>query len=196
MHSQARGFSCHCGTSYTALSPRGGSAWLPWCRKTRDLQTQQHGQHLQLLPIPTLLLEVFKTHGDVAQRDVGSGHGGDGLALYWISSQVFSDHNNSVIPTHPPLFFCPSTFCPWDRSRIFLSRSPLLLQKHTPPKTLVFLMPTFQITRISASLFPLVAFPKLRKFGPLPDGKVRRQPPPTLHLLCSEQEPLTGGDGE
>ena len=39
-------------------------------------------------------LEVFKNHGDVAMRDVVSGHGGDGLRLDWVT---FSNRNDSVI---------------------------------------------------------------------------------------------------
>jgi len=40
-------------------------------------------------------LEVFKNHGDVAQRDVVSGHGGVGLNR--MIFEVFSNLNDSVI---------------------------------------------------------------------------------------------------
>ena len=42
-------------------------------------------------------LEVFKNHGDVALRDVGSGHGGGGLGLGLGILVVFSNLNDSVI---------------------------------------------------------------------------------------------------
>ena len=41
-------------------------------------------------------LEVFKNHGDVALRDVVSGHGGDGLGLDWIILVVFSNVYDSM----------------------------------------------------------------------------------------------------
>jgi len=42
-------------------------------------------------------LEVLKNHGDVALRDVGSGHGGDGLGLDWMVLVVFCNLNGSMI---------------------------------------------------------------------------------------------------
>jgi len=39
---------------------------------------------------------VFKNHGDVAQRDVGSGHNGDGLGLDLRILEVFSSLNDSM----------------------------------------------------------------------------------------------------
>ena len=45
-------------------------------------------------------LEVSKIHGDVALRDVGSGHGGGGLG--WGILEVFSNLNSSVIPGSIP----------------------------------------------------------------------------------------------
>jgi len=42
-------------------------------------------------------LEVFKNHGDVALRDMVSGHGGGGLRLDWMILQVFSNLKNSII---------------------------------------------------------------------------------------------------
>ena len=41
-------------------------------------------------------LEVLKNHGDVALRDVGSGHGGGGLGLGIL--EVFSNLSDSVFP--------------------------------------------------------------------------------------------------
>ena len=38
----------------------------------------------------SMSLEVFKNHGDVAQRDTASGHGGDGFGLDFVTSVVFS----------------------------------------------------------------------------------------------------------
>ena len=40
-------------------------------------------------------LEVFKERGDVALRDVVSGHGGAGLD--WMISEAFSNLNDSTI---------------------------------------------------------------------------------------------------
>ena len=40
-------------------------------------------------------LEVFRNHGDVALRDVGSGHGGAGLGLGIL--EAFSNLNGSMI---------------------------------------------------------------------------------------------------
>ena len=37
----------------------------------------------------------FQNHGDVAPRDVGSGHGGDGLGLDLRILEVFSNLNDS-----------------------------------------------------------------------------------------------------
>ena len=42
-------------------------------------------------------LELFQNRGDVALRDVGSGHGGVGLGWGGIL-EVFSNLNNSMIP--------------------------------------------------------------------------------------------------
>ena len=41
-------------------------------------------------------LKVFKNHGDVALRDVGSGHGGGGLGSDWVILVVFSNLNDSM----------------------------------------------------------------------------------------------------
>lgn len=43
-------------------------------------------------------LEVFKSHGYVAMRDMGSGHGGSGLRIgLWMILVVFSSLNDSMI---------------------------------------------------------------------------------------------------
>ena len=47
--------------------------------------------------VQSLFLEVFKNHGDVALRDVVSGHGADGLGLELMILVVFSNLNDSVI---------------------------------------------------------------------------------------------------
>ena len=43
-------------------------------------------------------LEVLKNHGDVALRDVVSGHGEGGLGLDLMILEVFSSLNDSMIP--------------------------------------------------------------------------------------------------
>ena len=45
----------------------------------------------------SLSLEVFKNHGVVALRDVGSGHGEDGRELDLVILEVFSNLSDSVI---------------------------------------------------------------------------------------------------
>ena len=45
----------------------------------------------------SLTLEVFRNHGDVALRDMVSGHGGDGMGLDLGVLEVFSNLNDSVI---------------------------------------------------------------------------------------------------
>ena len=45
----------------------------------------------------SLSLEVLKNHGDVALRNMISGHGGDGLGLDLVILQLFSNLNDSVI---------------------------------------------------------------------------------------------------
>ena len=42
-------------------------------------------------------LEVFQNHGDVALRDVVSGHGGGGVTVGIVIIVVFSNLNDSVI---------------------------------------------------------------------------------------------------
>mgnify|MGYP001855906276 CR=1 FL=1 len=42
-------------------------------------------------------LEVFRSHGDVALRDVVSGHGGGGLGLDQVILGIFSNLNDSMI---------------------------------------------------------------------------------------------------
>ena len=42
-------------------------------------------------------LEVFQNHGDVALRDVGSGHSGGGLGLGLVGLEVFSNWNDSAV---------------------------------------------------------------------------------------------------
>ena len=42
-------------------------------------------------------LEVFQNCGDVAQRDMASGHGGDRLGLDFVILVVFSNLNDSMI---------------------------------------------------------------------------------------------------
>ena len=43
-------------------------------------------------------MEVFKKDGDVALRDVGSGHSGGGLGLDWVIFKAFSSLTESMIP--------------------------------------------------------------------------------------------------
>jgi len=47
--------------------------------------------------VESLTLEVFRNHGDVALRDMVSGHGGDGMGLDLGVLEVFSNLNDSVI---------------------------------------------------------------------------------------------------
>ena len=47
--------------------------------------------------VESMPLEVLKNCGDVALRDVVSGHGGDGLGLYLVILEVFSNRYGSVI---------------------------------------------------------------------------------------------------
>ena len=47
--------------------------------------------------VESLSLEKFKNHGDVALRDVVSGHGGGGLGLDLGILEVFSNFNDSLI---------------------------------------------------------------------------------------------------
>ena len=42
-------------------------------------------------------LEVSQSRGDVALRDVGSGHGGGGLRLDWVFLVFYSNYNDSKI---------------------------------------------------------------------------------------------------
>jgi len=42
-------------------------------------------------------LEVFQSHGDVALRAVGSGHGEGGLGLALVNSMIFSNLNDSMM---------------------------------------------------------------------------------------------------
>ena len=45
--------------------------------------------------VESLPLEVFKTHGDLALRDMAGGHGWSGVGLEIL--EVFSNHSDSVI---------------------------------------------------------------------------------------------------
>ena len=55
-------------------------------------------------------LEVFENSGDVALRDVGSGHGGGGLGLDLGILVIFSNLNDSVILSVPMPFLHPLTY--------------------------------------------------------------------------------------
>ena len=54
-----------------------------------------NGLPVEVVVLPSL--EVFQNCGDVALRDVVSGHGGDGLGLNWMILVVFASLNDSVI---------------------------------------------------------------------------------------------------
>jgi len=58
---------------------RGGSGWILGKTYSSKLVRQWHGLHREVVQSPSL--EVFKSRVDVALRDVGSGHGGGGLAV-------------------------------------------------------------------------------------------------------------------
>ena len=53
--------------------------------------------------VGSLSLEVFQNRGDVALRDVGSGHSGGGLGLGSVILEVFSNLNGSMILFPPVL---------------------------------------------------------------------------------------------
>jgi len=57
------------------------------------LPKQQPGNHRTLL-LMLGSLEVLQSHGDVALRDMVSGHGGDGLELDLVILEIFSNLND------------------------------------------------------------------------------------------------------
>ena len=70
--------------------------------------------------------QVFKNCGDVALRDMVSGHGGDGLGLNLVFSEVFSNLNDSVIQSiwlHHLTAHLPVGS---PRNHRFLSKCPIL----------------------------------------------------------------------
>jgi len=50
--------------------------------------------------VQSLSLVVFQHCGDVALRDMVSGHGGDDLGLDLVTLEAFSNFNDSVILKH------------------------------------------------------------------------------------------------
>ena len=48
--------------------------------------------------VESLSLQVFRNHGDVALRDVVSGHGGAGLVLDLVTNCIFFDELQPKIP--------------------------------------------------------------------------------------------------
>ena len=73
---------------------RGGSGWI------LGKNSSQSGDALAQLPkevVGSPSLEVFQNHGDVALRDVVSGHGGGGLTLDKVILEGFSSFNDSMI---------------------------------------------------------------------------------------------------
>ena len=62
--------------------------------------TERMVRHWDRLPrkvVESPSMEVLKNRGDVALRDVVSGHGGGGLGLDWVILVVFSNLNVSMI---------------------------------------------------------------------------------------------------
>ena len=68
---------------------KAGLPWLPALQGRlviRKNLIERAGKHWQRLPREvgkSPSLEVLKKHGDVALRDVGSGHGGEGWGWTW-----------------------------------------------------------------------------------------------------------------
>ena len=56
-----------------------------------------HWHRLPREVVDSLCLGLVEKGGDVALRDVVSGHGGDGLGLDYVISAAFSSLNHSVI---------------------------------------------------------------------------------------------------
>ena len=73
---------------------------LPWKLWSAKKLALLRWHRLPREVVELLSLGVFKNHGDVALRDVVSGHGGDRLRLDWIILEVFSSPNDSVILCH------------------------------------------------------------------------------------------------
>jgi len=57
----------------------------------------RHWTRLPKEVVESLSLEMYQNHIHVALRDVGSVHGGDGLSLDLIISEIFSNLNGSMI---------------------------------------------------------------------------------------------------
>jgi len=60
--------------------------------------------------VESSFLKVFKEHGDVALRDIVSGHDGEGLGLDLMILEAFSSLHDSMI-----LKVCPP--CPQEHSK-------------------------------------------------------------------------------
>ena len=68
-----------------------------FCSERRVMQWHRLPREVVTITWRSPPLEVFQSYGDVALRDVVSGHGGGGLGLDWVILVVFSNLNVSMI---------------------------------------------------------------------------------------------------
>ena len=62
---------------------------------------RKNGEILAQVGVESLSLEMFQECGDMALRDVVSGHGGDGVVAGHDTLEVFSSLNDCMIHTLP-----------------------------------------------------------------------------------------------
>ena len=75
---------------------RGGSGWIIRKNFFSEAVVQYWNRlHREVVESPTL--EVFRKCGDMALRNMVSGHGGDGLGLVWMIPVVFHNPYDSIV---------------------------------------------------------------------------------------------------